>query len=396
VTTDPSVRDRATGSTTVGPVADPRAPATPDRPGRPVAGPPGRDGWAWAVVWLVYLLPVVQAALDLTDPLRRAASLLVVAAFVAAYLTVFVRTRRARWITDRTPPVRQRVLAMGVTTGLSVVALALIGQQANNILVYLAITAILVLDTRAGWAFVLAVVAAVEVSSRVVAGWEPDDGSLGFSVFLGAAALWGITQMINRNRELARAHERIAAMAVTEERTRFARDLHDLLGHSLTVITVKAELAGRLMPIDPARAEQEVHDVERLARDALADVRAAVAGYREVSLAGELVSARTALTAAGITAQLPTAVDDVPGERRELFGWAVREGVTNVVRHSGAAVCRIIVDRDGVRIEDDGRGPAGGSSGTGLDGLRERAAQQGATVSMGSGPDGGFRLRVGW
>jgi two-component system sensor histidine kinase DesK len=184
-------------------------------------------------------------------------------------------------------------------------------------------------------------------------------------------------------------------MAVSQERTRFARDLHDILGHSLTVITVKAELAGRLVELAPDRAGAEIADIERLARDALADVRVAVSGYREANLAAELVSARAALDAAGIEAELPTAVDDVPGERSELFGWAVREGVTNVIRHSGAARCRVLVRAEEIRIEDDGRTrPA--ADGNGVNGLRERAEKLGAGVTVGRSDLGGFLLRVGW
>ena len=133
-----------------------------------------------------------------------------------------------------------------------------------------------------------------------------------------------------------RAHEKNAELAVENERTRFARDLHDILGHSLTVITVKAELANRLLDVDTERARAELTDLERLSRDALADVRRAVEGYRELTLPGELARARTALAAAEIEAELPNSTDEVPSHLRELFAWTVREGVTNVIRHSGA------------------------------------------------------------
>ena len=109
-----------------------------------------------------------------------------------------------------------------------------------------------------------------------------------------------------------RAHEKNAELAVENERTRFARDLHDILGHSLTVITVKAELANRLLDVDPERARAELADLERLSRDALADVRRAVEGYRELTLPGELARARTALAAAEIEAELPNSTDEVP------------------------------------------------------------------------------------
>jgi len=121
-----------------------------------------------------------------------------------------------------------------------------------------------------------------------------------------------VLQVIDRNRELAAAREELAQLAVADERNRFARDLHDILGHSLTVVAVKAELAGRLVRTDPVRAEEEIASVEALARQALADVRSAVSGFRDVTLAGELAGARAALDAAGIDADLPNAIDDVP------------------------------------------------------------------------------------
>ena len=153
---------------------------------------------------------------------------------------------------------------------------------------------------------------------------------------------------------------------------RIARDLHDLLGHSLTAVTVKAQLAGRLVGRDDTRAAAEMHEVERLSRQALADVRAAVAGYREVSLAVEVATAREVLGAAGIAADLPGAVDEVPAELRELFGWAVREGVTNAVRHSGAKRVRVQVTPSSVEVTDDGRRRSGPAGGSGLAGLAER------------------------
>ncbi|MEZ5097506.1 MAG: histidine kinase [Nocardioides sp.] len=138
--------------------------------------------------------------------------------------------------------------------------------------------------------------------------------------------MFGVRALMDRNQQLVYARQELAQRAVTEERSRFSRDLHDILGHTLTVVTVKAELAGRLLELDPERARAELADVERLSRDALADVRRAVGGYREPSLAAELVRAREALGSAGIADDLPTSVDDVPAELRELFAWTIREG----------------------------------------------------------------------
>jgi two-component system sensor histidine kinase DesK len=199
--------------------------------------------------------------------------------------------------------------------------------------------------------------------------------------------------VVTRNIQLWQAHEQNLSLALDNERNRFARDLHDILGHSLTVITVKAELAQRLVDVDPKRARAELADLERLSRDALADVRRAVSGYRELTLPGELARARAALAAAGIEPRLPQSTDDVRSELRELFAWTVREGVTNVIRHSGARSCEIVLTPTSAEIRDDGRGPGTGTDGSGITGLRERSAAAGATlVTRALKP--GFSLQV--
>jgi two-component system sensor histidine kinase DesK len=206
-------------------------------------------------------------------------------------------------------------------------------------------------------------------------------------------AMFGFFNVIRGNRALMEARSELARLAAENERSRIARDLHDLLGHSLTTITVKAGLARRLGETDPARALKEIAEVELLARRSLADVRAAIANYREVSLAGELASGRELLRAAGITADLPGAVDVVDPAHQELFGWVLREGLTNVVRHAHANLCVVRLSRSSVEILDDGIGePA--SSGNGLSGLNERVAAAGGVVYAGPGSPKGWRLHV--
>jgi len=207
--------------------------------------------------------------------------------------------------------------------------------------------------------------------------------------------MWGVSQLMLRNLDLVRAREENARLAVVDERNRFARDLHDILGHSLTVITVKAELANRLLDVDPERARRELGDLERLSRDALVDVRRAVEGYRDLTLPGELARAREALRAADIEADLPNSTDEVPTELRELFAWTVREGVTNVIRHSRASRCSIRLTADHVEVCDDGSGPhSDAAPGHGLDGLRERAASLGAVLVARTLEPRGFALQV--
>jgi two-component system sensor histidine kinase DesK len=215
-----------------------------------------------------------------------------------------------------------------------------------------------------------------------------------------AASLITASLLRTSNSQLRLAHDEIARLAVVEERARFGRDLHDVLGHSLTVVTVKSDLARRLVKIDPDKAEAEIADIEKLARSAMADLRLAVANYREIDLDAEVVSANTALSAAGITPHLPVATDMVDPTLRPTFAWVLREGITNVIRHSGATECRVSVGRNWLTVVDDGCGNTGAgfaSSGHGLRGLRERAAEVGATLEAGPGIRGGFELtaRVG-
>jgi two-component system sensor histidine kinase DesK len=371
---------------------------------------PGRYIWLWAAIWLIYLIEPVQVAWHHHELWRRVTGIGVATTFSALYLVGFVRVRAAiRRTGDRSLGTAATSVLLGGMAVLTVALALIIGQSAVGSVVYVGVMAMFLLPTRGAWTVVAVLAAATIAVPRVAPGWKPTDDPV-FSLVAASLAMWGIMRLLERNAQLAAAREEIARLAVANERNRFARDLHDLLGHSLTVVSVKAELAGRLVPLAPQRAQDEIADIRRLAREALADVRTAVGGYRDVSLGAELARARGALEAADIEPDLPSYVDEVPEERQELFGWVVREGVTNVVRHSGAKRCRVRLTADAVEIEDDGRGPgtvgadgtagaAGGSGasggvGSGLTGLRERAAAVGGSVAVRAGAGGGFVLRV--
>jgi two-component system, NarL family, sensor histidine kinase DesK len=208
-----------------------------------------------------------------------------------------------------------------------------------------------------------------------------------------ALVTFAVMQVLRGNQALAEARAELARLSAENERMRIARDLHDLLGHSLTTITVKAGLARKLGAVDPGRANQEIGEVEALARRALSDVRAAVSNYREVTLAGELAAGRELLRAAGVAAELPGAIDDVDPTYQELFGWVVREGLTNVVRHAHASSCAIRLSAFSVEIVDDGVGGSEGP-GNGLSGLRERVMAFGGIVDAGPLEPKGWRLQV--
>jgi two-component system sensor histidine kinase DesK len=217
-----------------------------------------------------------------------------------------------------------------------------------------------------------------------------------------AVGLWAtaFVRQVAAVAELRSAREELARMAVDEERLRFARDLHDLLGHSLSLITLKSELAGRLLPDEPQKARTEVHDIEKVARQALGEVREAVAGYRSPTLDEELAGAAEMLGAAGIDLEVHNEAGTLPRDIDGVLAWAVREGTTNVIRHSQAYRCRILLARDDrtvhAQITDDGRGGTDqDSSGSGLSGLAERVSTFGeGRFEAGRLPGGGFRLRV--
>ena len=359
------------------------------------SGRPGRLGVLFAAVWLVFLIRPLQVGWQHRDSLRGWVGIVAVLGFAGLYLVSFavIRQRRLRSEPERTPA--QATVLLGALGALAAVACAALGQSATACAVYIAVTSVIWLPGPPALATVTALAVLGEVSGRVVPGWA-DDTSLTFAICSAAFAMWGVNQLMLRNADLTRARDENARLAVTAERSRFARDLHDILGHSLTVITVKAELAGRLLDVDPVRARREVEDLERLSRDALADVRRAVEGFHDLSLPGELARAREALLAADIDPDLPNSTDDVPTELRELFAWTVREGVTNVIRHSGASRCTVRLAARTVEVADDGTGPVAdpGGSGRGLDGLRDRASAVGAVLVTRTLEPSGFQLSV--
>lgn len=353
-------------------------------------------GLFFSGIWLFYLGQPVSDLLTRPYPLwLRAGGLAVTVVFAAIYLVGLVYGFR-RMGGCRIEGLRDAVLPVAVPCALFAISFAmvpLVGSSSATYVIFAMVSAI----------FAWPVVVTIPLSVLSV-GWlglflpmVVGDGPMPLLAFIGfviAALMFGIKRMQAQETVIKRAQEDMARLAVDAERARFSRDLHDIVGHSLTAIIVKAELAGKLAERRPEGVGPEVGDIERLAREALEDVRRTVAGYREVTLAGELASARAVLEAAGVSATLPQAVDEVPGDFREIFGWVVREGVTNVVRHSGARLCRIRVTSTSVEVVDDGRAAAKGSAGSGLSGLRERVAAVGGTLEAGPVSTGGFRLAV--
>ena len=374
------------------------------RSGLPAAGPEGASvrrvdrtsRWQqalWAVPWLLFqFFPVVDlVTTDRLAPARWAAGLGLVA-FTLVYLAVIAQLGRPRGL--RADFVVMAVLATVLAFGL--------GPNWSGLMIYVSAAAAAVLPGR--WVWPAVGVAAGLCLAVILADGEPGLLFLPAMCVLTAFAIQGTGYLITVNRELQEAREELARHAVAEERLRFARDLHDLLGHSLSLIALKSELARRLAPVDPARAVTEMADVEDAARRALAEVRDAVSGYRQVNCAQALAEARAALTGAGITVRLPDRVPVLPGNADVALGWVVREATTNVLRHSGAGQVTVELTEDDGRavltVTDDGSGGGprvtvlGTSSGSGLAGLRERVGALGGELDAGPLDGGGYRVRA--
>ncbi|MEO3809526.1 histidine kinase [Sphaerisporangium sp. B11E5] len=307
-------------------------------------------------------------------------SVLYVRAMLAA-----VAGRRARW----------DIVLAGVVT--VVLILTQDGEEWTWGLLGPAWAAVAVLGVSTSAAVLICVVSTVASAVLVSRGF-PEPGLLVTLGFLATAISWA-----NRFQlwlwEVVRAaeegEEARARLAVTEERLRFARDLHDLVGHSLSAIAVKSEVATRLAATDGGRAAAEMAEVRVLARQSLHELRGAVRGYRTVDLAAELRSVRAVLEAGGIRCALDPVPDGLPQDVATVLAWVVREGTTNVLRHSKAGECRIgLAVRDGKAVlemaNDGADGPSAGS-GSGLAGLTERVASLGGVLTA-RGDGGRFLL----
>ncbi|XVV17424.1 sensor histidine kinase [Actinoplanes sp. CA-131856] len=353
-----------------------------------------RFGPLFAAVWLFYLSENVKALLANGDLWWRYTGLVAVAAFAVCYAVLANRARLSR---QQPPPPRfVPKMWLGIAVMLALFGLQIpgAGNHALPCLVYMAAVAMVCLPLKQAVPFAVALFTLAELLPLLVPGWS--DNGYGLAVLLGSAATYGIRLAVERQKSLLAAQRELAELAVQNERARIAADLHDILGHSLTVVAVKAELAQRLLDVDVERARGELRDLEALSRDALADVRATAMGMRGISLPGEIAAAREALAAANVEAELPGVADEVPSRNRELFAWTIREAVTNIVRHSHATHAQVRVGPGSVEILDDGPVTVEGSGGgQGLAGLRRRAEAAGATFTAGRREDHpGFRVRV--
>jgi two-component system sensor histidine kinase DesK len=349
---------------------------------------------AWplfAVMWLVFPIASVVDMLGTgLTPVRLLAFLASMVAYVSVYLWLVLRYP---FRGELSPPERRVHVALLVTLA----ALALY---------FVVIAAAVTLPTLPAASAVVTIMALTSGIYALRSGWDALSSTwesavapfaiVGFSMII-------VNRLVLTVRELRAARVEITRLAVAEERLRFARDLHDLLGHSLSSITLKSELAGRLLPVAPDKAAAEVRDIEGVARNALREVREAVAGYRQPTLDEELASAQQILEAAGIACQIERSVGVLPNDVDAVLAWTVREGTTNVIRHSHAKHCEICLMQESeeihAEISDDGVGFSSPSdetnvNGSGLSGLAERVAARSGKFEAKTPSGGGFSLRV--
>lgn len=389
-----------------------------DRRMRPPTTPPGQgwlgqNAWLLAAVWLIFLLFPLRGILtdDGIGSEAKVVSTVLVSAFAAVYLDGVRRQHRRegqalvdpgdrgghRTVDDtageapgraRVPGLRHFVALVALTLALMLVA----GVGAVGVVVFVVVFAVF----HFPWPAVTVVFAAglgVTIVAPLLAGRLADLWSLALIV----AAVGGAAVMVRlfQGYQFDQAHLR-TGLAVSDERTRVARDVHDVLGHSVTAVILKVELCRRLLDeagddsetsrarIDECR--RQLAELEAISRSALAEIRSTVGGLRASNLADEVTAARTVLADAGVDLLVTGDMAEIPAALRPMLAFVVREAVTNVVRHARAERCHIELapGPDGVllRVTDDGVGLGATNEGNGLRGMRERVAASGARVEL--------------
>ena len=335
------------------------------------------QGWA-QYIWLVYLVFFyIDPILGHADWKKWSITIGATVAFLTLYLSLFLRERKK--------PLWH--IAGMVLLGLAV---APVNAGAATFFIFAAAFIPFCVPTeRSAIALMAGIVALAAIEKQIfhLSGWFLFYAG-GMSLAVGGSNIY----FAQRNRALAKlrmASDEIEHLAKVAERERIARDLHDVLGHTLSVIILKSELAGKLMDRDPQRAGNEIREVEQISRQALSEVRDAIRGYRSQGLAAELAQAKSTLETAGVAVKYEAAVVKIalPALQEGVLSMAVREAVTNVVRHAQARTCTLRLEQQNgscrLEIEDDGRGGSPGE-GIGLRGMRERVEMLGGTITRDS------------
>jgi two-component system sensor histidine kinase DesK len=351
-------------------------------------------GYLFTGVWLLYLIgPVVDLFTGHYSALYTWGGIAVIGLFSAVYLILVPNWPR---------PYRFTLPGLAVLAVLATVACVIYGGMGAVALWIFMSSASGLLVTNRRWAVraVAACIVCYVVFSATSHITSTDFLSNLLPVLFIGFAMIGLRRQVQLTSELERAREEVAQLAASEERLRLARDMHDLTGQSLSMITLKSELAGRLLGRLPGSAERdrvqdEIEQVAAVSRQTLRDIREAISGYRRPTLAVEIITARTALASAGIAARDEADLMVLSGtfdpDAEAALAWCLREAVTNVVRHSGAQNCCInLTSRAGtmsLTVRDDGRGLTDAASpreraGSGLHGMSERLSAVGGTLEL--------------
>lgn len=347
------------------------APASPWRSGR----------WVFGAVWLLFVVyPIVGIVTADSGWGVKAVALALLAIFVVDYVWLCVH---AMFVDPGRAGVRNVAIATLAVIGIALMPILRTDAFAVAPYVMAGVAFAAPWRTRYSLAAIVVIIASAIIVPEIF-GWGIDTGFLVVMVVVGV--IMGFTRMMrdgerDRDRAAQQQRELNAQLAVVAERERVARDVHDILGHSLTVITVKSELAGRLMDLDPDRARAEIAEVTALAREALVEVRSTVGSLRTPELPSVVAASASALDAAGIEARLPDPAA-CAGPNATLFAWVLREAVTNVVRHSGADRCEVTLTADRLVVADDGGGSPLLTFGNGLRGLAERVEAGGGRLTV--------------
>jgi two-component system sensor histidine kinase DesK len=373
-------------------------------------------GIVFTGIWLAYLIgPVVDLITRPYSTVDRAAGLSIIIAFCVIYVTLV-----PNWVTGP----RYAHVGLAALAALAAAACILFGGMgAASLWIFVSsASGLLVANPRWAVRVVIAVSACYVVFCYTGHVHMTDFLSNLLPVMFLGLAMIGLRRQLQLTSELQRAREEVAQLAANEERMRLARDMHDLTGQSLSVITLKSELAARLLSRLPGgperdRVHDEIEQVAAVSRQTLHDIREAISGYRRPTLAVELITARAALVSAGIAVEddpeLILASGTFDPDAEAALAWCLREAVTNVVRHSGAKHCRIGLtghpDSVTLVVSDDGHGhvPPGGqddgtdggrddglaaAAGTGLRGMSERLSAAGGSLELRPDARPGFRL----
>jgi two-component system sensor histidine kinase DesK len=330
-------------------------------------------GWT-PFAWLIYIVPFAVTPLLVS----RFATIWGWALFLGATVLFGALYFRSLWVRGR-----ELMLVTAATMAMAILFWP-VSPGAGALFIYAA-SMIAQLDPSRHAIRGVAAVALITIAEAVLLKIKFENASwpIVFTIIIGAINIH-FAQVGRSNTRLRLAHDEIEHLAKVAERERIARDLHDLLGHTLSLVILKSELATKLADRDPERAREEIRDVERIAREALTEVRAAVSGYRSGGLVAELQHARSALASAGVGLEADITKTTLPPAYEAVLCLALREAVTNIVRHASAHGCRVVLTTSdtgcALTIADDGRG-GNAPFGSGLAGMTERVEALGGTLT---------------